>query len=424
MSQRLRDAFAAALCACALGLSAPALTSADDDLPPLDPSILDQAWQRAKTAFYDPKYHGVDWDAVLLRYRPRAQAALTQREVRDIVTEMLGELKASHTELFEPLYMKRFFEDGPKQAPVPQFGMTLTRLPGGFFVSRILPGSSAAAAGVRRGDRLVGVDRRPPLAERLFPLPYEAGLGGPRSYLVPCEQGTVVALEFERTPTPLGRYSVSLRAHGWNETEAAWVGRRVIEVDGLRFGYVQIYHLLGYAALSMTHDLLVRNPDLDGMIVDLRGRGGMPEVADKLVALFDRSRVGERSRDPSGAMFSKPCVALIDSGTRSAKEMIAFEWRRRRIGALVGQTTRGAFLGVDTASGFMKLSDGSILVIPGVDTRALSGGVDIEGEGVPPDVAVEDPLPYANGADPIFEQGVRTLRDLVQASKRRAGAWH
>lgn len=422
MSPRARASLLGSLCGLACLLGGP--VAADDALPPLDPSILEQAWQRVKSAFYDPNYHGVDWDKVLERYRPRAQAALTQREVREVVTEMLGELKASHTELLEPLYMKRFIEEGPRQLPVPQFGMTLTRLEGGFFVSRILPGSSSAAAGIRRGDRLVAIEGRPPLAERLFPLPYEAGLGGPRSYLIPCEKGTEVGLEFERTPTPLGRYRLRLRAHGWNETDAAWNGRRVIEVDGLRFGYVQIFHLLGRQPFYLTHDMIVRHPHLDGMIVDLRGRGGDPEVAEKLLSIFDRSRVSDRPRAPSGAFFSKPCVALIDRGTRSAKELVAFEWRRRKIGALVGQTTRGAFLGVDTASGFMKLSDDSVLMVPGIDMRAVVGGVDIEGEGVPPDVAVEDPLPYANGEDPILTQGIKTLRDLVQASKRHAGAWH
>lgn len=389
----------------------------------VDPVVLDQAWQRARTVFYDPKYRGVDWDSALLRYRPRAKDAVTQRELHEVVLEMLGELKASHTTLIERDYMQRFLVDGPKRIGVPQFGMTITRLDDeGYFISRILPGSSSHSAGVRRGDRLLSIDGRPPNPARLLPVPYEPGLGGPRSYLIPCTKATRVKLEFERTPTPLGRYQVELRAHGWNETAAGLFSRKVIERDGLRFGYVRIYHLLGFDPVFMTHDMIKNNPDLDGMIIDLRGRGGMPEAAEQLISYFDRSRVAQRGK-PSGAFFSKPCVALTDRGTRSVKELVAFEWRRRKIGALVGQRTRGAFLGVEV-SGIRPLSDGSLLMVPSIDMRPVAGGVDIEGEGIAPDVEVKDELRYANGADPILKAGVETLQEAVLASKRRKGAWH
>ena len=105
----------------------------------------------------------------------------------------------------------------------------------------------------------------------------------------------------------------------------------------------------------------------------------MPEAAEQLISYFDRSRVAQRGK-PSGAFFSKPCVALTDRGTRSVKELVAFEWRRRKIGALVGQRTRGAFLGVEV-SGIRPLSDGSLLMVPSIDMRPVAGGVDIEGEG-------------------------------------------
>lgn len=398
---------------------------ADDskDRELVDPVVLDQAWQRARTVFYDPGYRGADWDSALLRYRPRARDAVTQRELHEVVLEMLGELKASHTTLIERDYMQRFMVDGPKRIGVPQFGMTITRLDAeGYFVSRILPGSSSDSGGVRRGDRLISIDGRPPNPARLLPVPYEPGLGGPRSYLIPCQKGTKVALEFERTPTPLGRYEVTLAAHGWNETAAGLYSQRVIERDGLRFGYVRIYHLLGFDPVFMTHDMIKNHPELDGMIVDLRGRGGMPEAAEQLLSYFDRSRVGRRGK-PSGAFFSKPCVALTDRGTRSVKELVAFEWRRRKIGALVGQRTRGAFLGVEM-SGVRPLQDGSLLMVPSIDMRPVAGGVDIEGEGIAPDVEVKDELRYANGADPILKAGIETLQEAVLASKRRKGSWH
>ena len=126
----------------------------------VDPVVLDQAWQRARTVFYDPKYRGVDWDSALLRYRPRAKDAVTQRELHEVVLEMLGELKASHTTLIERDYMQRFLVDGPKRIGVPQFGMTITRLDDeGYFISRILP--ELLALGRSSPRRSPPLDRRP-----------------------------------------------------------------------------------------------------------------------------------------------------------------------------------------------------------------------------------------------------------------------
>lgn len=422
--RRLRFAWPFLACLCSLAGS-PGLAQDDQGEREVDPLVLEQAWLIAKSRFYDRGLHGADWDSALERYLPRAKAALSQRELHDVVLEMLGELKASHTTLLEGAYLERFIARGPKRVGVPQFGMTITRLPQGYFVSRILPGSSSHAAGVRRGDRLLSIDGRPPHPRRLLLTFYEPGLEGPRSYRVPCGVATEVQLEFERTPTPMGRYRVRVRAHPWNETAASLYSRRVITRGGLRFGYVRIYHLLGYDAPSLTGDMIRRHPDLDGMIVDLRGRGGLPEAALELVSLFDRSRVAGSLGPASSSKpcFSKPCVALIDHETRSAKELVALEWRRRKIGALVGQRTRGAFLGVGERS-LEVLSDGSILVVPTTDMRSILGGVEIEGVGIAPDVEVEDALPYANGRDRILERGLDTIRGAVLASRRRQGGWH
>ena len=77
---------------------------------------------------------------------------------------------------------------------------------------------------------------------------------------------------------------------------------------------------------------------------------------------------------------------------------------------LVGGRTAGAFLGgrpYEILGGRFLLY---LAVAPGPE------GLDIEGKGVQPDVAVEDPLPYAAGADPRFD---RALALAIEAASRR-----
>ncbi|MGE0707573.1 MAG: S41 family peptidase [Planctomycetota bacterium] len=404
-----------------------------------DPAVFDEVWQKVKGGFYDPKLHGVDWDAIGKKYRARVAQARTQRELHLILDEMFGELHASHLAMIEGDYYKPYVLADAVGKVVPRYGMSLTHLDGkdeGFYVSRVLPGSAADAAGVRRGDRVLAIDGLPPHPRLLLPKPYETMFGGPRSYVIPAQTGSVVHLVLQRTRRPLGRFELRLAAHPWNEIEAGRHGARIIERAGFKLGYFHVYHLLDAGPVSHLHRFLVRHgAELDGMLVDLRGTGGLPQYADQIVDFFDKHRVGRAARradgrwvppSPSAPFFGKPAVALIDESARSVKEVLAFQWRRKKVGLLVGRTTRGAVLGTALPKAEKPLSDGSYVFVPMFDVRPLSGGVTLEGYGVPPDVAVENALPYADGRDEVVEAGVEALLEQVLAARRvgKRSGWY
>src|SRR2546423_12697625 len=95
-------------------------------------------------------------------------------------------------------------------------------------------------------------------------------------------------------------------------------------------------------------------------------------------------------------------VALINSGTRSAKEWFAYTIKKTKRGTLVGTNTAGAFLG---ANGFPVPPDG-YLELPVVDL-ALDGRR-LEGFGVAPDVTAE-PVDTYNPNDRQLERGLQVL---------------
>jgi carboxyl-terminal processing protease len=111
--------------------------------------------------------------------------------------------------------------------------------------------------------------------------------------------------------------------------------------------------------------------------------------------------------------WRKPIVALIDNQTRSAKEMLAYEVKTRKLGVLVGQTTAGALL----PATFAKVGSDSVLMYPAFSLGRHSEA--IEGKGVEPDIEVESPLPFSAGADPIRDAGMRKALELA-AERARA----
>jgi C-terminal processing protease CtpA/Prc len=400
-----------------------------------NPAVFDAVWQKVKSGFYDPELHGKDWEAIGNKYRPLARKARTERQLHRVLDRMFGELGASHLAIIDGDYCERHLLKGAKGQVVPHYGFFLTHLDEGFFVSKLLHGGPARVAGVKRGDRLISIDGLPPHPDHLTPKPYESFFGGPRSYMIfPQRTGEKVDLQFQRTPRPMGRYRVVLEAHPWNEIEAGRESGTIIERGGFKLGYMQLYHLLSkQVVVHLAEFLKTHRDEIDGMIVDLRGTGGAPKAADLLIDLFDPQRVGSPATrlnrryvppSPSGAFFGKPVVALIDQAARSVKEVVAFNWRRQKIGPLVGQTTRGAVLGAMYANG--KLADGHYLMVPMMDVRTLTGGVTLENHGVEPDVFVKNPLPYAAGRDAVIEQGVETLLEQILAARRRGkrGGWH
>ncbi|HKG80483.1 MAG TPA: hypothetical protein VKA78_13710, partial [Pyrinomonadaceae bacterium] len=59
--------------------------------------MFDDGWRTMKYLFYDPKMHGMDWDAVRAKYRPLVDFVGDRQELLNIINEMIGELNASHT---------------------------------------------------------------------------------------------------------------------------------------------------------------------------------------------------------------------------------------------------------------------------------------------------------------------------------------
>jgi C-terminal processing protease CtpA/Prc len=131
----------------------------------------------------------------------------------------------------------------------------------------------------------------------------------------------------------------------------------------------------------------------DGLVVDLRGRGGSTLTVTSLLAVVQWA-----NRE-----WGRPIVFLIDHGTRSAKEVFAHEVKRQGLGTLIGQTTAGAVV----PATFESVGHGMVLMYPafslGRYTRIL------EGRGVVPDVEIEDAGPYSAGRDPILDAALLAL---------------
>jgi carboxyl-terminal processing protease len=148
------------------------------------------------------------------------------------------------------------------------------------------------------------------------------------------------------------------------------------------------------------------------MVVDLRGTaGGSLDEAVTVANLFIKDGMiaqtsGRENKtlktftaDPKAAIFSGPVVALIDSGTAGAAEVVASALLERNRGQVVGEKSFGA--GAEQQLFTLRGGDGLLLTT--VKWASASGksflGEDRSHSGVTPSVEVKRPE-LADAIDP------------------------
>jgi tricorn protease len=100
-------------------------------------AVFEQAWSVKRDNFYDPKYHGADWEALRKTYAPLIESARTPDEMRRILRLMVGELNASHLGVSAPA--------GGGRGVVGQLGLSFDRAEyeanGKLKITAVLPHS-------------------------------------------------------------------------------------------------------------------------------------------------------------------------------------------------------------------------------------------------------------------------------------------
>src|ERR1700704_2754030 len=181
-----------------------------------------------------------------------------------------------------------------------------------------------------------------------------------------------------------GRIGV-LRVNSFAQGEAADVRARA--QDLIKQGAQKIViDLRDTAGGSIDEAVAVANLFIkDGMIAQTSGREG------KSLKTF--------SADPKAAIFSGPVVALIDSGTAGAAEVVASALLERSRGQVVGEKSFGA----GAEQQLFSLRDGDGLLLTTIKWASANGktflGEDRAHSGVAPSVEVKRPE-LADNVDP------------------------
>jgi len=374
---------------------------------------FDQVWELVRDRFYDPRLNGLDWQAERARFRPQAASADSREEAAAVINAMLAKLGASHTQYYtpeDPAYyqladifagglrhrgLDRIFPNG--EVSYPGIGVfTETDNQGRTFITGVIEGAPAHEAGVLLGDEIISADDRPFRPVDSFRGKVDASVS-----LSVRRISDAAPIAISVSPADLRPTEMFLR--GLKDSA------RVIVSDKARIGYVHVWSYASRRIQSALEDLMAEGPlkDADALVWDLRGGwgGAQPQYLDLFNPRAPTMEVKDRNGETSfvDVKWRKPVAMLINEGTRSGKEVLAYGFKQYRLGELVGRRTEGAVL---AATAFLIGDDGLLLLAV---EDVLVDGQRLEGVGVTPTIEVPFDWRYAAGGDPQLDRAVQVL---------------
>lgn len=365
--------------------------------------VFDEVWERLRDNFYDPNFRGRDWNKIRARFRPMAAEPLA--DMPRLINRMLAELNSSHTGYFTPDEIAYYDLDDIFQLGLSKrtgkgaysgLGMVTRAIDGKQFIIGVFDGFPAARAGLLVGDEIVAADGKP--FEQI------------RSFADKVGKKVTLSIRREADASPLSIEVVPQFLPSKQTFHAAMEsGARIIEKDGHKLGYVHVWSYAGRSYQDLLEKLLLEGKlkDADALIWDLRDGwgGGQPNYLDIFNGRSPAMQLVGREGLPNtvNGRWRKPVILLINGGSRSAKEILAYGFKKYGYGETVGSRTAGAVL----AGRAYGLSNGSLLLVAVTDV--LVDGERLEGRGVAPDHEVPFDIRYAKGEDPQLAKAIEIL---------------
>jgi tricorn protease len=378
--------------------------------------IFDEVWRRYRDHFYVPNMHGYDWVALRDRYRPLVANVAHRADLNYLIGEMIAELNVGHA------YIAGGDMGAPERSSDALLGATfeLDGDAGRYRIGTIYPGQNEEdryrspltepGIDVGEGDYVLAINGRP-LTATVNPYSLLKGAGGQLVELTIADDGrgknprTVIV-----KPIDSENDLLYLR----------WVQRNhdyVTEQSGGKLGYLHVPDMGPsgiYEFIKWYYGQIRKN----GLIVDVRGNGG-GNVSQMLINRLDRGHVFmdyNRGMDNVGtypnAVFVGPIVALLNEDSASDGDIFPGAFKALELGPLIGKRSWGGVVGITDLG---PLIDGGSVYVPQFGNASAAGEWSIEGEGVSPDIEVDNP-PEAvlRGEDPQLDRAIREAMQRLQ----------
>jgi carboxyl-terminal processing protease len=378
--------------------------------------------------YYDPKFHGLDWDAKVAEAKQKINETKSFNMAMSHIAAMLDTLSDSHTFFLPPQHAYRH-----------DFGWQYQIIGQRCFVTQVRPKSDAEAKGVKPGDEILTMNGFTPERDNIWKMQYVFSVLRPQPGLrlgLQDPAGNQRQVDVAAKVREMKRLTDLTRgADIWDlvrqaETDEHLRRARIVE-HGDELMILKLPEF-GFTAAEVG-DMIGKARKHKALILDLRGNpGGSVETLKYLVGdMFDKDvkigdRVGRKENKPMIAKgshnpFAGKLIVLVDSRSASAAELFARVMQIEKRGVVLGDHTSGSVMesrhydetaGADTVIFYgVSVTDADVI---------MNDGKSLEHAGVIPDeILLPSANALANNRDPVLARAAESVG--VKISSEDAG---
>lgn len=390
--------------------------------------ILQVVANDVKKHYYDPKFHGVDWDAKVAEAKERIAKADSFNRAMSSIAAALDTLNDSHTFFLPPQHAYRL-----------SYGFEYQMVGDRCFITQVRPKSDAENRGVKRGDQLLALNGFNVNRDDLWKMQYVFSVLRPQPGLrLTLQDEAGAQRQVDVTAKISGGSHVPKDLTGGGGGQDIWDLIRQGENDEhlMRARFAEYGDQLlalkvpvFFFSQSEVESMIGKARKYPNLIIDVRGNpGGSVETLKYLVGgVFDKEvkiadRAGRKETKPEVAKswrnsYSGKIAVLVDARSASAAELLARIIQLEKRGAVIGDQSSGSVM---EAKHYDEKMGADTVIFYGASITEwdllMSDGKSLEHLGVTPDELV---LPSAHdiatGRDPALAYAAQTLGVKITA---------
>jgi tricorn protease len=364
--------------------------------------VFDHAWRQVLKKFYVTDLHGVDWNFYKKEYAKFLPHISNNWEFSEMLSELLGELNASHTGC-------RYSPDQKNKDATASLGLMYDEnyKADGLRIASILAKGpfDRAESKVRKGHIIEKIDN-------------ETIAAGSDYYMYlnrKANQNTLISFYDPATKTRWDEVVKPVSLGEENELlYKRWVAKRAHQVDSLSKGKVGYIHVRGMndpSYRTVFEEALGKHANKESLIVDTRSNGG-GWLHDDLVTFLGGKKYidvvprGQHIGFEPQRKWTKASVVLMGESNYSDAHMFPFAFDTKEIGKTIGMPVPGT----GTAVWWEAQIDPTLVFgIPQVGMVGPDGKY-LENTQLEPDVMIKNKYEMlVKGRDEQLEKAVEML---------------
>ncbi|MBO6168720.1 MAG: PD40 domain-containing protein [Bacteroidales bacterium] len=365
--------------------------------------ILAHAWKQVKEKFYDSNIHGIDWDGFYANYAAFLPYIDNNYDFRELLSELLGELNASHTGA-------RYRTLGSSGAGRLGVLYDSSYAGEGLKIKEVLPGSRLAQVkpDLAPGDVITSVD-----GEKI-----KAGTPWYEALAYKAGKKTVLSISSGKKES-----TVTVKP-GSSDADALykrWVRGReqlVEKLSGGRVGYVHVKGMDSDSFREVYSKALGKYRTCDALIVDTRHNGGGWLHDDLATFLSGKAYIDFAPRgqyigtEPYSKWNKTSCVVICEDNYSDASGF-PYVYKQLGIGKLIGAPVPGTMTAVWWET---QIDPTLVFGIPEVTSLSRADGSVLENQEIEPDILVtNDPASELRGDDPQIAAAVAEMLKQIDS---------